>query len=124
MSQPSGFPVPNTPPHRPAGSTRVTRQARGQLADFVTPVAGLDAGVGRERKRLEGILATGVAGRLRAGRSSWQRLISDEVIDRWQGGPFATFLHVIAALGSLWQRMRPAGGLVGRLLAFDASGAA
>ena len=94
-----------------------TRQARGQLADFVTPVAELDAGVGRERKRLEGILATGVAGRLRAGRSSWQRLISDEVIDRWQGGPFATFLHVIAALGSLWQLMRPAGGLVGRLLA-------
>jgi energy-coupling factor transporter ATP-binding protein EcfA2 len=93
------------------------RQARGHLADFVTPVAALDEGVVKERQRLEGILARGVSAKLIAGRAAWQRLIADEVIDRWHGGPFATFLHVIAALGSLWQRMRPSGGLVGRLLA-------
>jgi energy-coupling factor transporter ATP-binding protein EcfA2 len=94
-----------------------TRQARGQLADFVEPVTALDQGVVKERQRLEGILARGVSSKLVAGRAAWQRLIADEVLDRWHGGPFATFLHVIAALGSLWQRMRPPGGLVGRLLA-------
>jgi energy-coupling factor transporter ATP-binding protein EcfA2 len=100
------------------------RQAQGQLGPLAEPVAALAAGVEKERSRLEGILATGVAGRLRAGRSAWQRLIANEVLDRWQGGPFATFLHVIAALGSLWQRMRPAGGLVGKLLAGQAPEAA
>jgi energy-coupling factor transporter ATP-binding protein EcfA2 len=93
------------------------RQARGQLAEYVEPVAALDQGVVKERQRLEGVLARGVAAKLIAGRAAWQRLIADEVLDRWHGGPFATFLHVIAALGSLWQRMRPSGGLVGRLLA-------
>jgi energy-coupling factor transporter ATP-binding protein EcfA2 len=94
-----------------------TRQARGQLAEFVEPVAALDQGVVRERQRLEAVLARGVSSKLIAGRASWQRLIADEVLDRWHGGPFATFLHIVAALGSLWQRMRPSGGLVGRLLA-------
>lgn len=94
-----------------------TRQARGQLADFLEPVAALDQGVVRERQRLEAILARGVSSKLIAGRAAWQRLIADEVLDRWHGGPFATFLHVVAALASLWQRMRPSGGLVGRLLA-------
>lgn len=93
------------------------RQAQAQLADFVPAVAALDEGVVRERGRLEGILARGVSSRLVAGRSAWQRLIADEVLDRWHGGPFATFLHVIAAIGSLWHRMRPSGGVVGRLLA-------
>ncbi len=93
------------------------REARRQLADFVEPVTALDRGVVKERQRLEGILARGVSSKLIAGRAAWQQLIADEVLDRWHGGPFATFLHVIAALGSLWQRMRPPGGLVGRLLA-------
>ncbi len=94
-----------------------TRQAQSQMADFAAPVVALDEGVVRERARLEGILARGVTARLVAGRSAWQRLIADEVLDRWHGGPFATFLHVIAAIGSLWHRMRPSGGVVGRLLA-------
>lgn len=93
------------------------RQARGPLGEFVEPVAALGQGVVKERQRLEGILAKGVSSKLIAGRAAWQRLIADEVLDRWHGGPFATFLHVMAALGSLWQRMRPSGGLVGRLLA-------
>jgi energy-coupling factor transporter ATP-binding protein EcfA2 len=93
------------------------RQAQSQLAEFIPSVAALDEGVVRERTRLEGILARGVTSRLVAGRSAWQRLIADEVLDRWHGGPFATFLHVIAAIGSLWHRMRPSGGVVGRLLA-------
>lgn len=94
-----------------------TRQAQSQLAELAPSIAALDEGVVRERSRLEGILARGVTARLVAGRSAWQRLIADEVLDRWHGGPFATFLHVIAAIGSLWHRMRPSGGVVGRLLA-------
>jgi energy-coupling factor transporter ATP-binding protein EcfA2 len=94
-----------------------TRQGERQLAPYREPAAALAAGVDRERNRLEGILAAGVTERLRAGRRAWQRLVADEVIDRWQGGPFATFLHVIAAVAALWRRMRPSGGFVGRLLA-------
>ncbi len=94
-----------------------TTQARRQLAEFDQSVDALDEGVIKERLRLEGILSRGVSSRLVAGRAAWQRLIADEVLDRWHGGPFATFLHVIAAMGSLWQRLRPSGGLVGRLLA-------
>ena len=93
------------------------QQARRQLEPFREPARELGAGIDREQVRLEGLLARGVAERLRAGRSAWQRLVADEVVDRWQGGPFATFLHAVAAVGSLWQRMRPGGGLVGRLLA-------
>ena len=93
------------------------QQAGHQLEPYRGPTRELEAGLTRERSRLEGLLARGVAERLRAGRVSWQRLVADEVIDRWQGGPFATFLHATAAVGSLWHRMRPAGGLVGRLLA-------
>ena len=94
-----------------------TRQAGGQL-DLVRAAARqLADGVTRERGRLEGLLAAGVTERLRAGRSAWQRLVADEVVERWHGGPFATFLHVTAAVGSLWRRLRPSGGFVGRLLA-------
>ena len=93
------------------------QQARLQLDPYREPAQALREGVTRERTRLEGVLAQGVADRLRSGRSAWQRLVADEVIDRWQGGPFATFLHAVAAVGSLWHRMRPSGGLVGRLLA-------
>ena len=50
-----------------------TRQARGQLADFVTPVAALDQAIVKERQRLEGILARGVSSKLIAGRAAWQR---------------------------------------------------
>ncbi len=93
------------------------RQASGQLDALREPARQLQDGVARERARLEGILAAGVDQRLRAGRTAWQRLVADEVIDRWHGGPFAGFLHVTAAVGSLWRRMRPSGGFVGRLLA-------
>jgi hypothetical protein len=101
-----------------------TRQARERLAPWRQPVAQLAAGVDAERVRLEGILARAVGGKLRASRAAWQRLITDEVVDRWQGGPFATFLHVLAALGSLWTRVRPGGGVIGRLLAGQAPGVA
>jgi len=94
------------------------RQSDDQLAPLRQPVADLAAGVVVQRTRLEGLLATAVESRLRASRSAWQRLITDELVDRWHGGPFAMFLHCIAALGSLWPRVRSAGGgLIGRLLA-------
>ncbi len=93
------------------------RQADGQLDQVREAARQLAEGVPRERARLEALLAAGVAERLRAGRSAWQRLVADEVVERWQGGPFATFLHVTAAVGSLWRRLRPSGGFVGRLLA-------
>lgn len=93
------------------------RQAGRQLAPLREPVAQLAAGVAAERSRLEAILARAVGAKLRANRGAWQRLVTDEVVDRWQGGPFATFLHVLAALAALWGRVRPGGGLIGRLLA-------
>ena len=93
------------------------RQSRGQLAVLRAPVAQLAAGVDAERARLEAILAQAVGAKLRASRGAWQRLVTDEVVDRWHGGPFATFLHVLAALAALWSRVRPGGGLIGRLLA-------
>jgi hypothetical protein len=80
-------------------------------------VAALAAGVDTERSRLESILARSISETLRTNRSAWQRLIADDVVARWHGGPFASFLHVIAALGSLWSRVRPGTGVVGRLLA-------
>jgi len=94
-----------------------TWQARSMLAPVDEPVARLTAGVAAERARLESILSTAVGAKLRAGRGAWQRLISDEVVARWHGGPFATFLHVVAALGGLWRRSGVAGGVIGRLLA-------
>jgi len=94
-----------------------SRQSRAQLAPLREPVAALAAGVRTERARLEGILMRSVAEKLRAGRSAWQRLVGEEIVGRWHGGPFATFLHVIAAVGSWWHRARPGGGLIGRLLA-------
>lgn len=93
-----------------------TRQARSHLEPLCLPLEQLCAGVTIERGRLEAILARGVGERLRAGRTAWQRHIAGDVIERWQGGPFAGFLHVVAVLGSLWGRMRPGGGLIGRLL--------
>ena len=101
-----------------------TRQARGRLAPLQEPVAEFAAGVEAERARLEGILARAVGDKLRASRSAWQRLVTDEVVDRWHGGPFATFLRVLAALGSWWTRVRPGGGVIGRLLAGQSPAAA
>ena len=93
-------------------------QARGGLAPLRGPVAELAAGVDRERSRLESILARAVEQRLRTGRSAWQRVLTDEIVDRWHGGPFAMFLHTVLAIGSLWPRVRSAGGgLIGRLIA-------
>ena len=102
-----------------------TRQAEAGLAGVAAAVAALGAGVVAERRRLEGILARSLGGTLRSHRAAWQRLIGDDVVARWHGGPFASFLHMIGALGSAWHRVRPAAGVVGRLLAGqDASVAA
>ena len=94
-----------------------TRHSRSHLQALRGPLAELAAALAVERSRLEGILARGVGERLRAGRTDWQRHIAVDVIERWQGGPFAGFLHVLAALGAVWGRFRPGGGLIGRLLA-------
>ncbi|MBU6221164.1 MAG: 50S ribosome-binding GTPase [Planctomycetes bacterium] len=94
------------------------RQAGRELDPVRTAVADLAAGVGRERGRLESLLATAVASRLRASRSAWQRLVTDELVDRWHGGPFAMFLHVVAGIAAFWPRLKSAGGgFIGRLLA-------
>jgi len=94
------------------------RQSLAELAPLREPVARLAAGVESERTRLEGLLAKAVGARLRTSRAAWQRILSEEIVDRWHGGPFATFLHAVAAMGSFWPRMRSAGGgIVGRLLA-------
>ena len=99
----------------------VARQTLRELEPLRAPVADLAAGVARERARLETLLAAAVEARLRASRSAWQRLITDELVDRWHGGPFAMFLHVVAAIWSFWPRLKSAGGgLIGRLLAGQA----
>ncbi len=92
-------------------------QAQSQLGPLREPMAGLAAGVARERTRLEGILAAAIESKLQTNRTAWQRLLTDEVVDRWHGGPFAMFLHTMAAIGSFWTRLRPGGGLIGQLLA-------
>ena len=93
-------------------------QARAGLEPLRGPVADLSAGVARERSRLEGVLARAIEPRLRTGRAAWQRALTDEIVDRWHGGPFATFLHAVSAIGTLWPRVRSAGGgLIGRLVA-------
>ncbi|MFM7207523.1 MAG: GTPase [Planctomycetaceae bacterium] len=101
-----------------------TRQARSDLAATAEPVAALAAGVKAETRRLETILAASIGESLRGHRAAWQRLIGDDVVSRWHGGPFASFLHVIAAAGSFWSRLRPGGGVVGRLLAGQPAAAA
>ena len=94
-----------------------TRQSEAVLAPQRGPVEALAAGVTAERRRLETLLAREVGERLRSERGAWQRIIADDVVGRWHGGPFAAFLHVVAAIGGLWNRVRPGRGLVGRLLA-------
>ena len=101
-----------------------TRGARSDLAPTVAPVAALTAGVDIERRRLEGILSRSIGETLRGNRSAWQRLIGDDVVARWHGGPFASFLHVLSALGAIWNRVRPGTGVVGRLLAGQSAQAA
>ena len=94
------------------------RQSRRSLEPYREPVAQLATAVAGERRRLEGVVAGAVAERLGSSRAAWQRLLTDEVVERWHGGPFAAFLRGVAALGRLWPRVRAAGGgLVGRLLA-------
>jgi len=93
------------------------RQSRESLAPLREPVAQLAAGVVSENRRLEGILARSVASRLRASRSDWQRILTSEIVERWHGGPFATFLHMVESIIAFWPRMRAAGGgLISRLL--------
>jgi hypothetical protein len=96
------------------------RQARAEIEPLREPARRFAEGVTKERARLEGILARSIEHKLQANRTAWQRLLTDEVVDRWHGGPFAMFLHTVAAIGSFWTRIRPGGGLIGRLLAGDA----
>jgi energy-coupling factor transporter ATP-binding protein EcfA2 len=98
-----------------------TRQCRSQLDPLRGPVGQLRAGVQGERTRLEALLSKAVSGQLRHQRHGWQRLMTDEIVHRWHGGPFATFLHVVAALGALWHRVRPGSGVIGRLVAGGAA---
>ena len=94
------------------------RQSQESLAPLRGPVAQLAAGVASERTRLEGILARAVGSRLRASRTAWQRILTGEIVERWHGGPFASFLHVVESIIAFWPRMRAAGGgLITRLLA-------
>jgi hypothetical protein len=93
------------------------RMARAEIDPCREPARRLAEGVAGERARLEGILARAIEDKLQTNRSAWQRLLTDEVVDRWHGGPFAMFLHTVAAIGSFWTRIRPGGGLIGRLLA-------
>ena len=94
------------------------RQSQESLATLRGPVAQLAAGVASERTRLEGILARAVGSRLRASRTAWQRILTGEIVERWHGGPFASFLHVVESIIAFWPRMRAAGGgLITRLLA-------
>jgi hypothetical protein len=90
-------------------------QAHGHLAPLRPPVAELASGVTAQTGRLEGLMEKAVAGKLRASRPAWQRVMQEELVERWQGGPFAMFLHAVAGLGSLWPKVR-GGGLVGRIL--------
>jgi len=99
------------------------RQSRESLAPLREPVAQLAAGVVSENRRLEGILARSVASRLQASRSDWQRILTSEIVERWHGGPFATFLHMVESIIAFWPRMRAAGGgLISRLLSGQAVG--
>ena len=98
------------------------RQSRQHLEPMRGPVSQLAAGVCAQRVRLEGLLATAVEAKLRASRSAWQRMMTEELLAHWHGGPFAMFLHSVAAIGSFWPRFRSAGGgLVARLLAGQAA---
>ncbi len=93
-----------------------TRQCRGQLEPLRGPVEQLATGVRAEQVRLERLLATAISAQLRGQRHGWQRLVTDEIVHRWHGGPFATFLHAVSAVAALWQRVRPAPGVIGRLV--------
>jgi energy-coupling factor transporter ATP-binding protein EcfA2 len=97
------------------------RQSREQLEPLRASVEQLRTGVQGERGRLEALLATAVSRQLQDQRHGWQRLVTDEIVHRWNGGPFATFLHVVAAVGALWHRVRPGGGVIGRLVAGGAA---
>jgi energy-coupling factor transporter ATP-binding protein EcfA2 len=91
-------------------------RALGELEPLREPVQRLADGVQRERQRLEAMLAASIGDSLRTSRGAWQRLLTDELVDRWHGGPFAMFLHTAAAIGSFWTRLRPGSGLIGGLL--------
>lgn len=90
-------------------------QALGQLAPLRQPVADLSAGATAQAQRLERLMEKAVAGTLRASRPAWQRVMEEELVERWHGGPFAMFLHALAGLGRLWPRVRGS-GFVGRVL--------
>jgi energy-coupling factor transporter ATP-binding protein EcfA2 len=94
-----------------------TQQAAGGLEPLRAAVGEFAAGVQAERARLESLLVRDIGDKLRTGRSAWQRLLGDEIVERWQGGPFASFLHAVAVVGGLWGRVRPGNGVIGRLLA-------
>jgi len=98
-----------------------TRQCTARLGPLATATAELTAGIDRERTRLEGLLAAAISKKLSGDRAGWQRVVADEIVADWQGGPFAVFLRGVAAVPSLWGRVQ-SGGLVGRLVTGNLSG--
>ena len=93
------------------------KRSADRLRTTRASVARLEAGLEAERRRLEGLLAAGIAAELQQSRRGWQALIDDEVVADWQGGLFATFLHAISAIRGFWYSLRGRPGLAGRLLA-------
>jgi energy-coupling factor transporter ATP-binding protein EcfA2 len=91
-------------------------RSRARLEPLEAAVAGLGEGVGGQRARLEKVLSAAISASLHDQRRVWQRRVTDEIVERWSGGPFAMFLRILTALGSLWGRLRPGGGVIGRLL--------
>jgi energy-coupling factor transporter ATP-binding protein EcfA2 len=97
-------------------ATWFMRDCGARLEPLAEPVRDLVSGIDVQRARLERILAASVTGMLRGQRDGWQRFVAGEIVERWQGGPFALLLQIVAWLGTLWRRTRLGGGLVGRLL--------
>lgn len=78
------------------------RQAASSLSGVRRPAEELLRGVARERTRLESVLGAGLQRRLAASGAAWRRRIVAETVDSWQGGPFAAFLHGVAAAARFW----------------------
>ncbi|RLT13613.1 MAG: hypothetical protein DWI25_06660 [Planctomycetota bacterium] len=97
------------------------RESRGHIEPYAGAVRALVAGVETQQSRLEELVGRAIALRLRRSRFSWQHILTDEIVDGWQGGPFAMFLHTLKAIAAFWPRMRSAGGsLLSRVLAGQA----
>ena len=77
------------------------RQAAAQIEPLRKPVAELASGVEAERGRLEGLMSRAVLTKLRVSRPAWQRVLEDELVERWHGGPFSMFLHATEKISYL-----------------------